>query len=123
MTVDVDLSSCNEASYCLVQNGKLYKCSLIKENNKTYMQISSPDAIKHNINSKIEIYQPSANNKYSVKIVIDGQFIEMFANEDNALTASTAMNSDSYDAYLYSDSLASFTNIKINRLRSYGDCD
>ena len=123
VTFDVDLSSCNEASYCLVQNGKLYKCSLIKENNKTYMQISSPDAIKHNINSKIEIYQPSANNKYSVKIVIDGQFIEMFANEDNALTASTAMNSDSYDAYLYSDSLASFTNIKINRLRSYGDCD
>ena len=123
VTFDVDLSSCNEASYCLVQNGKLYKCSLLKEDGKTYMQISSPDATKHKVNSKIEIYHPSTNNKYSVKIVIDGQFIEMFANEDNALTASTAMNDSPYNAFIYSDATAKFTNIKINRLRSYGDCD
>ena len=123
VTFDVDLSSCNEASYCIIQNGKLYKCSLIKESGKTYMQISSPDAAKHKVNSKIEIYHPSADDKYSVKIVIDGQFIEMFANEDNALTASTAMDSSPYTACLYSDSTAKFTNIMINRLRSYGDCD
>ena len=123
VTFDVDLSSCNEASYCLVQNGKLYKCSILKENGKTYMQISSPDEPKHQVNSRIEIYHPSTDNKYKVKIVIDGRFIEFFANEDNALTASTAMDSSPYTACLYSDAPAKFTNIKINRLRSYGDCD
>lgn len=123
VTFDVDISSCNEASYCLVQNGKLYKCSLIKENGKTYMQISSPDAAKHQINSKIEIYNPSRDGKYSVKIVIDGRFIEFFANEDNALTASTAMDSSVHNSYVYSDSTAIFSNININKLRSYGDCD
>ena len=123
VTFDVDISSCNEASYCLVQNGKLYKCSLIKENGKTYMQISSPDEAKHKINSKIEIYNPSKDGKYSIKIVIDGRFIEFFANEDNALTASTAMNDNPHTAYLLSDSTAKFSNIKIKKLRSYGDCD
>ena len=123
VTFDVDLSNCDEASYCIVQDDKLYKCSLIKEDDKTYMQISSPDESKHKINSKIEIYQPSKDNKYSIKIVIDGRFIEMFANEDNALTASTAMNDNVYSAYLSSTGQAKFQNIKINKLRSYGDCD
>lgn len=123
VTYDVDMSNCTEASYCIVQNSKLYKCSILKENGKTYMQISSPDDPKHKINSKIEIYSPSADDKYSIKIVIDGRFIEFFANEDNALTGSTSMDDSPYIAYINSTGSATFSNIKINRLRSYGDCD
>ncbi|HHT66909.1 MAG TPA: hypothetical protein GX010_01580 [Erysipelotrichaceae bacterium] len=124
VTFDVDLSNATEASYSIVQNRKLYKCSLVKENQKTYMRISSPDDSSHPVNSQIEIYQPSIDDKYKIKIVIDGRFIEFFANEDNALTGSTNMdNSASYDAYVSATGTASFSNIMINRLRSYGDCD
>ena len=123
ITYDVDLSNATEASYCLVQNGKLYKCSILKENGKTYLQISSPDSTIHPINSKIEVYNPSKDNKYKMKIVVDGRIVEFFANEDNALSGSMAMTSDPYNAYFDSVGTATFSNIKINRLRSYGDCD
>lgn len=121
---NASLKNTNEVSYCIVQNKKLYKVSLIKENNEVLMQISSPDDSKHKINSTLKVHSPSTDDNYEIKIVIDGRIIEFFVNDDNALSASTSMiKTDAYDSYLLSSGDTSISNFKIYRLRSYYDCE
>ncbi len=120
VTFTVDLSGAQSAGYLLRQNGKEYKVAVCKEGGKTFMKILSPNDNSHKVNSVIEIGNTDLCN---VKIVIDGNVMEFFVNDQYALTAITAMDGGVYDGSLFSDGDAKFSNVKINKLIPYGDID
>lgn len=114
----VDLSGAQSAGYLLRQNGKEYRVAVVKEGGKTFMKILSPNDNSHKVNSVIEIGNTDVCN---VKIVIDGNVMEFFVNDQYALTAITAMDGGVYDGCLFSDGNAKFSNVKINKLIPYGE--
>lgn len=123
ITLDVDLKESLEAGLEFIQNGKKYTANIKKIDGEIWMTIESPDDSTHKVNSKLKIHSPSEDNKYQIKLVIDNGIIEFFVNDDNALTAKTSMNDSPYNILIHSNYGSSFSNIKINRLRSYADCE
>ncbi|MEG2015464.1 MAG: hypothetical protein RR086_06990, partial [Clostridia bacterium] len=99
---------------------KQYQVLLTKDSKYTYMKVLSPNDNNHKVNSSIVIGS-SEQTKFQVKIVNDGEFVEFFVNDSYALTAHTAMSSGNYEAYLYSDKSAIFTDFTINKLTSFFD--
>lgn len=120
VTFDVDLRDCEEVGYVMKQDGAEYRVVIVRESGKTYLKVLSPDDPNHQVNSTLEIGDIT---EASVKIVIDGGFIEFFVNDEYALTAHTAMTDASYNAYLYASSGAVFCNVNISKLIPYGELD
>ncbi len=119
VTFTADMRDSSEISYVMVQGGKQYRVSVVKESGRKYLQVTSPDDTKHKLNSRIEI--KSEGDVFDVKLVADGGFLEFFVNDEYALTAHTAMDSGAYSAYLYSDKSAAFSDVRINKLLPYGE--
>lgn len=119
ITFAVDMKNSDKAAYVMSQNGKDYEVAIERENGKLYMKVLSPDDDKHTVNSVIEI--KSDKTVFDVKLVCDGGFIEFFVNDEYALTARTAMDGSPYQAYMYSQGGADFSEVKINKLRPYGE--
>lgn len=116
----VDLKDSTKAGYLMKQNNSDYYCNIVKENNHTYLQVSSPNDPSHKINSYLEI--PNYT-EFNVKIVIDEGKIEFYVNDEKTLTAITSMNNDYYDGYLYSNKTSTYQNVKVNKLISYSDIE
>jgi len=122
-TFTVDMNNTDSFSLDYVQSGVTIKCCLEKENGKLFMRVRTPGDNNHPLNCELEVYQPSEDGKYDVRIVNDGNIFEFFVNEDNALTACTKLAKDCYDLAVEAGQTTSLTNVKINRLRSYSDAD
>lgn len=116
----VDLKDSTKAGYLMKQDNNEYYCNIVKENNHTYLEVSSPNDQLHKINSCLEI--PNYN-VFNIKIVIDDGKIEFYVNDEKTLTAITSMTNDYYDGYLYSNCISSYQNVKINKLLSYSDIE
>lgn len=123
ITLDVDMKQSNKVSLRFDQGDKHYLCSIEKENGDVFMKIESPKETTHKVNSKLKIRYPSADGKYKIKLVVDNGIMEFFVNDDNALSASLAMDESPYNISLLSDYTCSFSNVHINKLRSYADCE
>lgn len=119
VTFRVDMGTSDKIGYVMRQDGREYRVVIERENGKLYMKVLSPDDPSHKVNSTIEL--PAQTDVFDVQIVNDGEFIEFFVNGECALTAHTAMAGDSHTAYLYSDGQAVFSDVKVNKLRPYGD--
>lgn len=118
-TFRADMSQSDKIAYVMRQDNREYQVCIERENGQLYMKVLSPDDPSHKVNSTIAL--SSDTDIFEIKIVCDGEFIEFFVNDDTALTAHTAMTGTSHTAYLYSDGNATFSDIKISKLRPYGD--
>ena len=116
VSFNLDMKDSSEFSYVLKQGENIYKISIIKENGKAFMQISSPYDLKHKINSTLEI--PNKNN-YDIYMSIDGEIIEFFVDDEYSLTGHTSMKNEKYDSYFYSDKSPLVSNICIDKLIPY----
>lgn len=122
ITYTVNMKNNDKCGYIMKQNNNEYQTVIEKECGKTYLRVRSPNDKSHKLNSYIEI-QDTRNGIFDVQIIVDGDIIEFFVNNEYALTAHTAMVGTSYDAYLYSSASAEFKNVKINKLISYADLE
>lgn len=121
VTFSADIKNAQSVGYILKQGDNEYRVSLVKENGKTYMKVTSPNDKTYKVNSYIEIGNV---DKIDVKIVIDGNIMEFFVNDNYALTAITSIDSSqTYDGYLYSEGSVDFTNVSINKLIPYGEIE
>ena len=119
VTFRVDLRTSERAGYVMEQDGKTYMVLIVRTEQGLQMQVLSPDDASHTVNSVIDL--PAEGDVFDVKIVNDGEFVEFFVNDTCALTAHTAMTGPMHTAYLYSDGAAAFSDVRISKLRPYGD--
>lgn len=115
------LNSGAEIGYAMRQNGKEYKIVVTKEADGTWMKVLSPDDPSHTVNSALQI--SAAEEEFEVQIVCDGEFVEFFVNGEYALTAHTAMDGNSHQAYLYSAGEGQFKDVVISKLLPYGELE
>lgn len=116
----LNLKDSTKAGYLMKQNNSEYYCNIVKENNHTYLEVSSPNDSLHKINSRLEI--PNYTT-FNIKIVIDNGKIEFYVNDEKTLTAITSVNNDYYEGYLYSNKTSTYQNVKVNKLISYSDIE
>lgn len=109
-------NNATEAGAELVQDGKRYRVSVVREGGTAYMQVSSPDDPKHKINSRIAV---SNDGVYDVMFTIDNGIIEFFVNDNYALTAHTAMTNGAFSFGLYSVGKSTFEQISVSKLAPY----
>lgn len=112
----LQIDGATEAGAELLQNGKRYCVSVVKEGDEAYMQVSSPDDAKHKINSRIAV---SNDGVYDVMFTVDNGIIEFFVNDNYALTAHTAMSDGAFSLGLYSVGKSTFEQISVSKLAPY----
>ncbi len=119
VTFRMDMKDSTKAGFVMKQGQQEYQVVVEKEDGKAYMKVLSPNDPKHKVNSSILL--PEGTDIYDVQISIDGEFVEFFVNGECALTAHTAMKNEAFEACLYADGKAEFSDVRINKLIPYGE--
>lgn len=113
------MQSSQSASATLVSDGKEYTVSIRAEDGKSVLTIGCPQDTTHPVAA---VYDMAAGQKFDVSIISEDNVLEVFVNDEYALSARTSMFSGRFEKLvLSSDGAAEFKNIKINKLANSAD--
>lgn len=120
-TFRLSMNGSNKAGFSMQQGDREYQVALVREEDGMYLKVLSPNDPKHKINSYIKLHNEA--DVYDIKIVNDGEFVEFFVDDENALTAHTSMTGTAHVLSLFADGNAIFRDVKINKLLPYSECE
>lgn len=119
VTYKVDMKQSNQVGFILKDGSNTYRIILMKDGNKVFLRIESPNDPSHTLNSYV-IYEDPKDGIYDIQIIIEGSIIEFYVNDEIALSGRTRMGR-TYEAFIYSDKEAAFYDVDIHRLAQYYD--
>ncbi|MEG2159283.1 MAG: GH32 C-terminal domain-containing protein, partial [Clostridia bacterium] len=112
--IDMPLNA-QSAGFTITQSGKAYYAYLYRNNGKLYLAVSNNVGSLDDF-SWIEIENASTTS-FDLKIILDGQFIEAFVNDEYALTAHTTLTNSYYTLGIFANgSNVVFANTDVLKL-------
>ena len=86
----------NDVSFIFTQDSLNVKVSVYFDGKDTYLKISRENGSREIEYSKIKIIEKSGNDLISLRIVLEGNIIEVFANDTTGLCANTELSESKF---------------------------